>query len=511
MTPPALSRRALLYGSPMVAGAALTAGVTGGTPAAAAVAATTAASPKDAPYNAVGDGVADDTAAINQCIADNRVVDFGGPQNVYRITDTVYVNQSAPRHLIADGATLLAGGPVTMMRFLNAAHRVRGLTFDGGAGRSGVGLIVESSSPRSRVESCTFANTGWSGVIMNAAYGRVAGCSFDGCGHRAPNPGDGNQRVTLRVEDADNCAVVDNVITACDWGILFRGSTATPGISGFDCRGNTVVHASPAIATSQGVSSRFGRRGRIEGNSIAGFDDNSIDCNGCNNMIIAGNSTSGGKDGVFLGDENTSSVTVSGNVFTGPQRGVRIQTSFDPALNNRLVASVTVVGNVVSAPTDGGILVFRAQGDDPGTPAVEAAATQISGITISGNSVHGPAIGNYGIKLVGADSSKVIGNQIYRIGGPGVALEKTDLVEVAGNIIQDAGHTRPANSVDAISVLNANRAFVRDNTAYGTARYAVAVTGGVGMTVTGNRWRSLATGGVNNGATGTTLADNLGL
>jgi hypothetical protein len=59
-----VSRRALLYGTPAVAGAALLAP---GSPAAAApvdpaaVAAGRAVSPKDEPYNAKADGTTDDT------------------------------------------------------------------------------------------------------------------------------------------------------------------------------------------------------------------------------------------------------------------------------------------------------------------------------------------------------------------------------------------------------------------------------------------------------------------
>lgn len=495
-----MSRRTLLYGSPVVAGAAIAgAAMPGATAMAATGAGADAVSPKSAPYNAVGDGIADDTAAINQCLVDNRVVDFGGLGTTYRITDTIYVNQSEARYLVANGATIKADAAVTMMRFLNAAHEVVGLHFDGAAGLSAVGLIIESTSKNSVVESCSFVDIGWSGVIVEASFTKIASCAFRHCGHRQPPPGDDNQRITLRVDGADHCTVVDNTITDCNWGISFRGSSANPGISYYACRGNTVIAISPPVADSQGISTTFGRQARIDSNTIVGFGDNSIDCHGCSGITIAGNTTTGGKDGVFVGDENSSNVVITGNVFTGPQRGVRIWTSTDPSLQGRLVASVTVVGNTVAAPIDGGIQAYR------------GGANQISGITITGNTVHGPGTGAYGISITGVDSSKITHNQVYRIAGEGVWLNGTDMVEVADNIIQDAGYTRTANSVDAIRIDSANRAFVRNNTAYGNARYAVSISGGVGMTVTGTRWRSLATGGVNNGANGTVLSDNLQL
>jgi len=54
-----------------------------------------------------------------------------------------------------------------------------------------------------------------------------------------------------------------------------------------------------------------------------------------------------------------------------------------------------------------------------------------------------------------------------------------------------------------------NRVLVRVNIVYGAARDAVTRVGGTGHTVTGTRWRSITPGAVNNGGSGTVLADNL--
>ena len=93
--------------------------------------------------------------------------------------------------------------------------------------------------------------------------------------------------------------------------------------------------------------------------------------------------------------------------------------------------------------------------------------------------------------------------------------------EVSQNMLLDAGYAVPkpeTQTVDAIAVRNAHRATIRNNTAYGSARYAVAITEDKdnftsnGMTVTGTRWRVL-TGptGILNQAVNTILADNIGL
>jgi hypothetical protein len=214
-------------------------------------------------------------------------------------------------------------------------------------------------------------------------------------------------------------------------------------------------------------------------------------------MAIVGNSTQGGKDGVFVGDDSTSSIIVSGNVFSGPQRGVRVlRDNTTPDTRGTLVVGVIVSGNMVSYPTDGGILVR------------EGGTAQVSGITIADNDLHLGDTGLYGVKIVNAEVSRINGNRIFRPRNEAILLDGVDIIEVTGNILHDAGRAT-ANGYDAISVRNSNRVLVRDNIAYGTARYAVAISTGNGMTVAGTRWRSLGTGGLNVAAPGAVQSDNV--
>jgi hypothetical protein len=450
------------------------------------------ASPKD--YGAVGDGLADDTAAVNACLAGNRAVDFGGPETTYLITGTLLVSQSVPQTVTGRGATVKAGAAVDMMRFKNAGHAISGITFDGNGQATGLGLIVEGTAPGSRVDACSFVNVAGTCVDVQAGahHVRVTGCSLDMCGHGSGVASPFN--TSILVAGADFCSVLGNEILRCDWGIYFRGGDATTGINLYNCAGNTITCVGPAPAASQGISNQYGRNGRIEDNTVVGFADNSIDCFGCTNMSIVGNTTRGGKDGVFVGDQSSSSITIIGNVFTGPQRGVRVQSGMTGAL----ITGVVIAANTVSGPTDGGILVN------------ESGSAQISGVVISDNSVHVADAGLYGVKVVNAEMSRIAGNRVYRPRAEAIYLAGVDLVEVTDNLLQDAGHSL-ANSYDAISVNGSNRVIMRNNTAYGGARYAVGITGGTGMTVTGTRWRSLGTGGVSDGATGTVVFDNVSL
>jgi hypothetical protein len=499
-----VSRRALLYGVPVVAGAALIttgpgadiAGKTSMRLADATLTGGVVASPKD--FGAVGDGASDDTLAVNACLAQSRAIDFGGPETTYLITGTLLVQQAVPQTLTGRGATVKAGAAVHMMRLQNASHAVSGIVFDGNGQASGLGLVVEGTAPGSRVEECRFVNVAGCGIQIQvgAHRCRISGCVIDNCGHGSGTVPPFN--TSIFVADADYCSVLDNEVLQCDWGISFRGADPRPGINLYHCRGNTVTCMSPAPAASQGISNAHGYNGRIEGNTIIGFDDNSIDCHGCSDLTIVGNTIIGGKDGVFVGDDPSANVTITGNVFTRPQRAVRVLSGTTGAL----IIGVVIAANTVSYPTDGGILVSQ-QG-----------SAEVSGIDVVDNSVHVAGFGTYGVKVVGAGQCRIAGNRIYRPTQEAIYLDTVDIVEVSDNLLQDASYLAP-NTHNAINVtssdptLPSHRVTMRNNTAYGGARFAVNIDGGSGMTVTGTRWRSLGTGGMGNRPTDTVESDNM--
>ncbi|MBE1491011.1 right-handed parallel beta-helix repeat-containing protein [Plantactinospora soyae] len=492
-------RRALLYGAPAVAAGSV---LLAGSRVDAAVAVAGAASPKD--YGAVGNGVVDDTAAVQACLNANRVIDFGGPENTYLITTSLKVDKTATQVLIGNGASIKAGALTDMMEFYYAGHSVSGVVFDGNNQGRGVAIRIRGSAAGSSVDECAFVNVAGSGVVVE--YGanrvRITNCRFRRCGHGTAIPeGQANLRNSVLVA-ADHCSVLDNELLECMWGVYFRAENDT-GISFYTCRGNTITCLSDTLAGSQGISNRLGRNSRIQDNTIVGFNDNSIDCWGCNNMTITGNITSGGKDGVFIGDVNSSSITIAGNVFRAPQRGVRVVTA-GTVYTNQLVIGVTVTGNTVSNPSIGGIYVG------------ETTSNQLSGVTIADNDLHIARAGDYGIHVVNAECSRIAGNRIYRAKKHGIVLTGTDIVEVSNNMIQDAsqaeaGTTTPAQS-DGINVDGSNRALIRNNTIYGGARYAVNITGGTGMTVTGNRWRSTSAGlNIGSGTASPILSENVAI
>ena len=427
----------------------------------------TGASPKE--FGAIGDGVTDDTAAVNRCLAASRAVDFGGPQNVYLITGSLLVAQALPQVLTARGAVLRGGD----LRLRNAAHRVGGIAFDG------TGVVIESTAVQSRVSRCTFAGTPGPGVVVAAQHGRVQHCVFDRCG------GTG---ATIAVTGADRTTVLGNRLLRCATGI-------TTGGAQFAVTGNTIGCATPAAAGSRGIVIVNGRGGRIQDNTLTGFGDNNIDCRGSTGLTVTGNSTTGGLDGVFVGETSSAGITISGNNFQKPHTGVRVQS----ATTGALVIGVVIKGNTVADASEAGIVVSG------------SGTAQVTGITVADNDLHLGGSGTVGVQVVNAQCSRVAGNRVYRPRLSGVQLVDTDLVQVSGNFLQDAGYGAAAA---AVVVHNGSRALVRDNIVYGGAHPAVAITHDTvekrnGMTVSGTRWRALDYGRVVEDARGTQLYDNV--
>ncbi|GAB3970029.1 hypothetical protein GCM10027615_25550 [Plantactinospora veratri] len=271
--------------------------------------------------------------------------------------------------------------------------------FDGTGRSSGLGLIVEGSAAGSVVDGCTFSNVAACAVSIQpgAHHSKVTGCTMRRCGHGSEV--DSPFNCTVFVADADFCAVVDNDLLECDWGVYFRGEPESPGISYYTCQGNTITCASPAPTAAQGISCRYGRDASLAGNTVVGFGDNCIDCWGCQRLAIVGNNTSGGRNGVFVGDAPTGSITITGNTFNVPRvGGVRVDSSTGTAM----IVGVVVTGNTIVSPGEYGIQVS------------EDRSAQTTGITVADNDLHLNGVTLVGIRLTNIEASRISGNRVYR-------------------------------------------------------------------------------------------------
>src|SRR5690606_5590634 len=302
---------------------------------------------------------------------------------------TLEVNSSSRVVLLGHNATIFMGAPTisAILRIKNGPHVVEGITFEGGGQTSGLGVIVEGTAPRSHIRNCRFINIPGSAIQLQAGanYCNIHDNYFDSCGHGSGVSSPFN--TTIYITDANYCSVKNNTLLNCNWGIYFRGTTE---IVGYICEGNFLTGASSATA-NQGISSRFGKSSIIKGNSIVNFKDNAIDLYGCQHINVIGNNTQGCKDGVFVGDITSRYVTIQGNVFRGPQRGVRIYNDTNNA--NQVIADISVIGNVIQGATDGGILASKT-----------GSGSTMARILIVGNSISIDGAGNYGVQMVGCET-----------------------------------------------------------------------------------------------------------
>jgi parallel beta-helix repeat protein len=131
-------------------------------------------------------------------------------------------------------------------------------------------------------------------------------------------------------------------------------------------------------------------------------------------------------------------------------------------------------------------------------------------VIINNNTIDQEGVGLYGVKLEGGICCEVISNTVNRSPREGIVVLTSDICRIDQNIIQDASYGA-SNTYDAISVQTSNRSLLQGNVAYGTARYAAAISAGVGHTLMGTRWRSLGTGGVNTTGATVTVNDNLAM
>jgi hypothetical protein len=433
--------------------------------------------------------------SVQEAIDDAELV--GGlvwiPQDsTYIISSTLIVDGTTPIR-ITGGGTIQIDADVPFLRFKNAAHSIENISFVGTGRTNGRGVIIEGTASKSSVFRCKFTDVPASAVeIQSGAHlSRIEQNYMINCGNGSAVVSPFN--CTIYVADADECLVANNIMDLCNWGVYFRGTTA---ISGYLCQGNKIT-AKNGLTGNQGISNQHGNSGRIIGNYVSGFNDNAIDMLGGRYMLVEGNSTINCKDGVFIGDESSESITITGNVFRSPTRGVRIYNS--TANNNQNLKNIIVANNTIDGATEGGILA-----------TCTGTGSTMNRVIINNNAIDQEGDGLYGVKLEGGVCCEVLSNTVNRSPREGIIVLTSDICRIDQNIIQDASYGA-SNTYDAISIQTSNRALLQGNIAYGTAKLAVKISAGVGHTLMGTRWRSLGTGGVDTTGATVTVNDNLSM
>lgn len=377
------------------------------------------------------------------------------------------------------------------VRFQNAAHALSLATIDGTNQANYIGLNIESTCIGAKVINSRIINTTRSGIYDQGIGTDIEGSYFFNCGLG----GSGNFRSTIYAI-GDNTRVSRNWITDANWGIYFR-KELQPADSGVGCSAvNNIVRASvSADVDSQGISAQNQEGLIIEANNIRDFQDNGIDNQQCTRSKIHNNYVTNCKDGMFIGDRSASGYQVTNNTFRSCVRGVRLVNG--TGFENQTFRNLNISDNTIISCTDGAILA-----------SVTAAGSNADTITINNNTIESTGAGTYGIKANNLDNSSISGNKFYRQPGHNIEVTASDMVSVFDNVFTD-----PSFGGGGFSAVDVNgssfRIMIKNNYAIGSATTAYNIVDGASHTISGNRWRSIATGVATGTATSVTQSDNI--
>jgi len=358
-----------------------------------------------APYHAKGDGVSDDTAAINQALADAAAA---APR------ESVYAPAGAFAHsgvLRAHGVVFSGAGAGTVFQALDPAEGAVELTGVGSALRD---CTLVSPAARDRLSSSHSAAVSINGAThftvahVNIGAGSVAGAASAGilCADRPSAFG------TITGNRVSNTLADGIHLTAGAKDLVVSGNTLTnvgdDMIAVVSYLKDGAVVSRVAIRANHCVSQTNGR-----GISVVGGESVTISANTVDSSSAAG---------IYLASE------ASYNTYA--PRDVRVTNNVIHSANQR------------HSVTHGGIYVFGRMDTVNGTPVPYPAEN----ITISGNILTDTYY--MGIRIGGrANAIRIIGNSIRGTTAEGIAVSDTGdtsagagarNVVVSGNTITDA-------------------------------------------------------------------------
>ena len=287
-------------------------------------------------FGAIGNGVADDSAKITAAL---RACTYhcDGLGLTYGVGGTILQDQTVPTLFTkAKLQYITALGTQPMMRMKNAAHIMRRLSFDGGGGTTGSGLIWEGANTRDggAVERCEFKYIGGAGIRISgdytnrvfARYAAIRNCRFIKCG----NTGVANDRASVIADGVNNFTFDGLIMTECNWGLYVRMDTQladkarAPNNLIQNCHifGSGQNH--PTFIDAQGLSANRQDSLKVDNCWIGDFRDNGFDCGSSTGTQITNFRVNNCKDAIFIGDIDCDSYVIDNVVARDCERGVRI-------------------------------------------------------------------------------------------------------------------------------------------------------------------------------------------
>lgn len=438
-------------------------------------------------YGAAADGSTDDSTAIQAAL------DSGAEKitatGVLAWSGDISLQSTTRQQLYSAKLKNLSTGQI---RIKNAGHRVNECFIDVNS-QNAIGITIESTATGAKIHNNEIINSGRSAIYSEAIRVSISGNLINGAGDQ----GSGNFRCAMYLSAPTDNLVTNNVIIDGNWGIYFRTDLANPKSTGVICTGNSVDASAASVTDGQGISFQNQRYANIANNICKNFPDNAIDLQQCDDCDVIGNIAVACKDGVFIGDRSCSGHLIQGNIANGCARGVRFING--AGFGGESFENISIINNIAVSCTDGAVLA-----------SVTGAGSSCNNLKISGINVKSLGNGTYGVKLEGSSvfNSSITDCTFNRQPGHNIEIIGCDYVDVSRNIFRDpdfGGGTN--NAVNASGT--ANRIMIRDNFAIGTVSVAYRVDSGSNHTLSGNRWRSIATGVDTTGAAGITTIDNI--
>lgn len=465
-------------------------------------------------FGAIGNGVADDSAKITAAL---RACTYhcDGLGLTYGVGGTILQDQTVPTLFTkAKLQYITALGTQPMMRMKNAAHIMRRLSFDGGGGTTGSGLIWEGANTRDggAVERCEFKYIGGAGIRISgdytnrvfARYAAIRNCRFIKCG----NTGVANDRASVIADGVNNFTFDGLIMTECNWGLYVRMDTQladkarAPNNLIQNCHifGSGQNH--PTFIDAQGLSANRQDSLKVDNCWIGDFRDNGFDCGSSTGTQITNFRVNNCKDAIFIGDIDCDSYVIDNVVARDCERGVRIVMDGN-IQSDGIVRNVRITNMLVTNPKYQGLYIGNT-GTNTGVFDIYLANVYVDSVSSwSLSSFTRPfhIEGIDGIFMDNCGTRYAKTNSVY--------FKKCDQAQLRGGRFQESDQS--GGGTYAITVENdCARISISDAIIYGKSTTgAVLLAGGAGHSVKHIRWRSVANGVSSSSATTPYLLDNM--
>lgn len=377
-----------------------------------------------------------------------------------------------------------------------------GITWEGG--RSGDGGAITNGDIRYTGASAIYVSGDYSSFKF-ASKGLINNINIISCGSR----GSGNGRTSILTDGISNFTISNISGTDCNWGIYIRNDSSISGVSraannkifNINIRGGG--RPSTSRPDAQGISSSYQDNLQIDNITISDFADNGIDMQFCNASIVTGWRVTNCKDGLFMGDRDSSRHVISDGIAVDCDRALRLVT--DGTFTTATQLAHIKISNVHAYNIKFEGLRFVNTGKALNASMYDI---QVDNCSCDASGTNTLSTQTYGMIIQGATNFTVSNFNAYNVRLHGIYIKDSEIVRVISGTFQNIDRAGAGNYGVCVET-DCNRISISDTTTYGVSTAgAVLLAGGAGHSVKHTRWRATASGVSTSAATTPYLLDN---